>query len=224
MEYESSSLRELVKGIPITHVYVAVFVFLTIWFYNFLEFHFIHDVLFTFFRGSRISLTFNPASEIYHGVVANCRLLHSRVSFIHDVLFTFFRGSRISLTFNPASEIYHGVVANCRLLHSRYMATPWLASPHVQTTFLNFHGRAPAVEYTRQIFHASDGGTFALDWLKSSDVLGDSTYEDDHTPIVIVIPGLTSDSSAAVLGQLIDPIQKSTSLFLKVLDRLLNRS
>ncbi|PWA86422.1 hypothetical protein CTI12_AA044050 [Artemisia annua] len=161
MEYESSSLRELVKGIPITHVYVAVLVFVTIWFYNFLEFH-----------------------------------------FIHDVVFTLFRGSPISLTFNPASEIYHGVVANCRLLHSRYMATPWLASPHVQTTFLNFHGRAPAVEYTRQIFHASDGGTFALDWLKSSDVLGDSTYEDDHTPIVIVIPGLTSDSSAAYIKHL----------------------
>lgn len=162
MEYESSSsLRELIKGIPITHVYVAVLVFVSIWFYNFLEFH-----------------------------------------FIHDVVFTLFRGSPISLTYNPASEIYHGVAANCRLLHSRYMATPWLASPHVQTTFLNFHGRAPAVEYTRQIFHASDGGTFALDWLKSSDVLGDSTYEDDHSPIVIVIPGLTSDSSAAYIKHL----------------------
>lgn len=29
-------------------------------------------------------------------------------------------------------------------------------------------------------------------------VLRDSTYEDDKTPIVIVIPGLTSDSSSAV--------------------------
>ncbi|KAD6119377.1 hypothetical protein E3N88_10648 [Mikania micrantha] len=121
--------------------------------------------------------------------------------FIHDA-FTLFRGSPVSLTYNSASEVYHGVASKCRLLHGRYMATPWLSSPHVQTTFLNFHGRPPAVEYRRKLFHASDGGTFALDWLKSCDVLGDSTYVDDKTPIVIVIPGLTSDSSSAYLKHL----------------------
>lgn len=128
--------------------------------------------------------------------------------FVEDV-FTLFRGSPVSLTYNSASDIYQGVVSKCHLLHGRYMATPWLSSPHIQTAFLNFFGRPPAVNYKRQLFHASDGGTFALDWLRSSDVLGDPTYEDDDaslthdkTPIVVVIPGLTSDSSSAYLKHL----------------------
>lgn len=33
------------------------------------------------------------------------------------------------------------------LLLLRYMATPWLSSPHVQTMFLNFHGRPPDTRY-----------------------------------------------------------------------------
>ncbi|XP_076897372.1 uncharacterized protein LOC143550643 [Bidens hawaiensis] len=147
-------------SIPIHHYAAAVFLFLVIFIYNFLEFHFLHDA------------------------------------------FTLFRGSPVSLTYDSASLVYHGVVSNCRLLHARYMATPWLSSPHIQTAFLNFHGKPPLVDYTRKLFHASDGGTFAMDWLKSCDVLGDSTYEDDKTPIVIVIPGLTSDSSSAYLKHL----------------------
>ncbi|MFS7895507.1 hypothetical protein Hanom_Chr00s002950g01707261 [Helianthus anomalus] len=91
---------------------------------------------------------------------------------------TLFRGSPVSLTYNSASEIYHGVASKCRLLHGRYMPTPWLSSPHIQTAFLNFHGRPPLVDYTRKLFHASDGGTFALDWLKSSD--GNSSLHAAH--------------------------------------------
>jgi hypothetical protein len=29
------------------------------------------------------------------------------------------------------------------------VATPWLASPHIQTCFLNFHGLPPVFTYTR---------------------------------------------------------------------------
>ncbi|KAL4563675.1 hypothetical protein LXL04_019564 [Taraxacum kok-saghyz] len=88
--------------------------------------------------------------------------------FISDVL-TLFRGSLVSLTYNSASEIYHGVASKRRIFHGRYMSTPWLSSPLIQTTFLNFHGRPPVVNYRRKLWHASDGGTFALDWLKTSD-------------------------------------------------------
>lgn len=152
---------EGLRSIPIIHYEIGLLCFVMVFIYNFLEFH-----------------------------------------FLQDLVLTCFRGSPVSLTYNSASEIYHGVVSNCSLLQGRYLATPWLSSPHVQTAFLNFHGRPPAIDYTRELFHASDGGTFALDWLKPSDVLGDSTYEDDKTPIVIVIPGLTSDSSSAYLKHL----------------------
>ncbi|KAI3671710.1 hypothetical protein L1987_52143 [Smallanthus sonchifolius] len=163
-----------------------------------------------------LALTLEGFTFIHYGIAFLCFLIiflyrFLEFHFLNDA-FTLFRGSPVTLTYNSASEIYHGVASNCRLLHGRYMATPWLSSPHVQTAFLNFNGRPPAVDYTRKLFHASDGGTFAMDWLKSCDdfptsgivvtVLGDSTYEDDITPIVIVIPGLTSDSSSAYLKHL----------------------
>ncbi|XP_034197201.1 embryogenesis-associated protein EMB8 isoform X2 [Prunus dulcis] len=122
--------------------------------------------------------------------------------FLQD-LFNGFRGSPIGLTYNPSSPIYHGVVSKCRILHARYLATPWLSSPHFQTVFLSFFGRPPAFSYRRKLFNLSDGGTVALDWLLSSDVSGDvfstnnAIPKGDTTPIVLVIPGLTSDSDAA---------------------------
>ncbi|KAH7860024.1 hypothetical protein Vadar_008259 [Vaccinium darrowii] len=126
---------------------------------------------------------------------------------VEDLL-TGFRGSPVSLTYNSCSEIYEGVASKCKILHGRYLATPWLSSPHMQTTFLNFFGRPPAFTYRRQLFHASDGGTIALDWLLKTDVSGDDIYQnssmskDDTTPIMVVIPGLTSDSASAYLKHL----------------------
>ncbi|XP_047962700.1 embryogenesis-associated protein EMB8-like isoform X2 [Salvia hispanica] len=128
--------------------------------------------------------------------------------FFHDFL-TGFRGAPISLTYNSSSEIYHGVVSKCPTLHGRYLATPWLSSPHIQTSFLNFFGRPPVFTYRRQMFHASDGGTFALDWLLHSDVSGVAVQndnvlaKDDATPIVIIIPGLTSDSASPYMKHIV---------------------
>uniref|UniRef100_A0A7C9D8Z7 Alcohol O-acetyltransferase n=1 Tax=Opuntia streptacantha TaxID=393608 RepID=A0A7C9D8Z7_OPUST len=127
---------------------------------------------------------------------------------IEDIL-TGFRGQPVKLTFNSESKIYEGVVSKCRILHGRYLATPWLASPHIQTTFLNFFGNPPHFSYRRQMFHTSDGGTIALDWLMSSDVKGHAAYventivKDDRTPIVLVVPGLTSDSNSPYLKHLV---------------------
>ncbi|GMN51955.1 hypothetical protein TIFTF001_021101 [Ficus carica] len=89
------------------------------------------------------------------------------------------------------------------LKRRRYLATPWLSSPHIQTVFLNFFGRPPVFSYKRKIFHTSDGGTIALDWLTKFDVVDGGFHmnnvisRDDTTPIMVVIPGLTSDSESA---------------------------
>ncbi|CAA0265804.1 unnamed protein product [Arabidopsis thaliana] len=152
--------------IPIRHYLIALFVLCTIFFYNFVEFHFLGDAILRYFR------------------------------------------CRVNLIYNPDSPLYHGVVSRCRILHGRYVATPWLASPHIQTCFLNFHGLPPVFTYTRQLFLTSDGGTIALDWLTNSDVLDGSLHnkseitKEDTTPIAVVIPGLTSDSSSAYLKHL----------------------
>ncbi|XVF68242.1 hypothetical protein PTKIN_Ptkin10aG0189300 [Pterospermum kingtungense] len=124
--------------------------------------------------------------------------------FLHDFL-TLFRGDPVSLTYNSCSELYQSVAAKCKILHGRYLVTPWLSSPHLQIACLSFFGKAPPVTYKRRLFRAFDGGTIALDWLTYHDVVeGTSGMIDssnglkgDKTPIVIVIPGLTSDSTAA---------------------------
>ncbi|KAM0863077.1 hypothetical protein ACQ4PT_044840 [Festuca glaucescens] len=121
-----------------------------------------------------------------------------------------FRGGRVALTFHPDSLVYHRVASKCRSLHGRYLATPWLASPHLQTLFLGFGARSPSFTYRRQLYTVRDGGTIALDWLLASDCevpddgSSDGTVpDDDSTPIVIVVPGLTSDSTAAYVKHLV---------------------
>lgn len=126
------------------------------------------------------------------------------IHFLGD-LFTGFTGQPVSLIFNSCSDVYQEVVSKCPILHGRYLSTPWLSSPHLQTFFLSFFGQPPMFNYRRQLFHLSDGGTMALDWLMNSDVskasfqVTDAITKDDRTPIVIVIPGLTSDSASAYI-------------------------
>ncbi|XP_039045057.1 embryogenesis-associated protein EMB8-like [Hibiscus syriacus] len=72
-------------------------------------------------------------------------------------------------------------------------------------SLFEFSRRPPPVTYRRRLFRAFDSGTIALDWLTYLDVVegpsgiidGSAVRKGDKTPIVIVIPGLTSDSTAA---------------------------
>ncbi|CAM0955376.1 unnamed protein product [Alopecurus aequalis] len=121
-----------------------------------------------------------------------------------------FRGGRVALTFHPDSHVYHRVASKCRSLHGRYLATPWLASPHLQTLFLGFWARPPPFTYRRQVYTVRDGGTIALDWLLASDTeaavdgsCNETISHDDSTPIVIVVPGLTSDSTATYVKHMV---------------------
>lgn len=152
-----------------------------------------------------------PIWQYITGLLLFCTtLLYNFLEFhFFQDLFTGFRGGPVSLTFNPSSEIYHAVVSKCKTLHGRYLATTWLSNPHFQTSFVNFFGRPPVFSYRRQMFHASDGGTFALDWLMHSDVSGVDARnnhvisEDDATPIIVMIPGLTSDSASPYMKHLV---------------------
>ncbi|XP_039014858.1 embryogenesis-associated protein EMB8-like isoform X2 [Hibiscus syriacus] len=154
--------------IPVSHYFLAAFFVFLVFLYNFLEIHFLHDLL------------------------------------------TLFRGDPVTLTYNSSSDLGRSVAAKCKIFQQRYLVTPWLSSPHIQTAFLTFHGRPPPVTYRRHLFRAFDGGTIALDWLTYSDVLegasgvidGSTARKDGKTPIVIVIPGLTSDSTDAYVMHL----------------------
>ncbi|XVF45902.1 hypothetical protein PTKIN_Ptkin02bG0245400 [Pterospermum kingtungense] len=165
-----------------------------------------YDLLFQAFSLIPISHYLLAAFFVFLTFLYNFLEIH----FLHD-LFTRFRGGPIKLTYNSCSDLCQSVVAKCKILHGRYVVTPWLSSPHLQTAFLSVFGRAPPVTYRRHLFRALDGGTIALDWLNFSDVAeeGTSTMIDsstsikgDKTPIVIVIPGLTSDSASAYVKHL----------------------
>ncbi|KAL2612401.1 hypothetical protein R1flu_024093 [Riccia fluitans] len=112
------------------------------------------------------------------------------------------RGDVVHLIYSPKSKIAAELLPQCQTLNKRYCVTPWLASPHVQTLFLHFFGRSPRVDYQRQLYITPDGGTIALDWVHPSSVIdngngGDTRHSaaSDETPTVVIVPGLTSDSS-----------------------------
>lgn len=80
--YESSLnpyclLFQGISLIPLWHYFIASLIFIVLFLYNFIEFHFFEDLL-TGFRGSPVSLTFNPRSHIYDAVVSKCSILHAR--------------------------------------------------------------------------------------------------------------------------------------------------
>ncbi|KVH88550.1 putative AB-hydrolase YheT [Cynara cardunculus var. scolymus] len=116
---------------------------------------------------------------------------------VQDLL-TGFRGQRVDLTFNSCSELYREVVSKCTLLHGRYMSTPWLSSPHLQTTFLRFFGRPPVFNY-RRLFLVKTARLISCEVkrvsimhsvMEKEDIASDETHQDANMPIVIYIKHL----------------------------------
>ncbi|BBN17002.1 uncharacterized protein MPTK1_7g11160 [Marchantia polymorpha subsp. ruderalis] len=121
--------------------------------------------------------------------------------FIGDAL-NGWRGDVVHLIHSPRSNVVCQLLSKCETLNKRYCPTPWLASPHLQTLFLHFFGRSPRINYEREMYITPDGGTIALDWVHPSSGPKDGNGEDtrqgstsDETPTVVIVPGLTSDSS-----------------------------
>lgn len=58
-------------------IVLLLFLAFLVFFYNFLEIHFLADLL-TAFRGDSVSLTYNTSSQLYKSVASKCRILHGR--------------------------------------------------------------------------------------------------------------------------------------------------
>lgn len=67
-------------AVPPAHYLVALLVFVVAFLYDFLEFHFLRDLV-RGLRGDAVVLTYGSPCELYHDVVSKCRILHGRCDF-----------------------------------------------------------------------------------------------------------------------------------------------
>ncbi|CAI7801225.1 unnamed protein product [Closterium sp. NIES-53] len=73
-----------------------------------------------------------------------------------------FVGDRVKVVHHAGSNVARAVFARMRIPH--FWPTPWLCSPHLQTTFVHFCAPTPHVPYIRHVVRTPDGGTLGLDW------------------------------------------------------------
>lgn len=66
--------------IPLSHYFLFIFLIFIIFLYNFLEIHFLRDLV-TGFRGDPVHLTYSASSKLYQSLAANCHVLHGRSNF-----------------------------------------------------------------------------------------------------------------------------------------------
>lgn len=141
--------------VPWTRYVLAALALAAALLYRFLELHFLGDLL-RGLRGGRVSLTFHPDSQVYHRVASKCRSLHGRCAGMRGMLICYHDSRDIRLLCLPLPEkvcfmIFCLPFPNVAL--RRYLATPWLASPHLQTLFLSISGRPPSFTYGRLELH-----------------------------------------------------------------------
>ena len=121
--------------VPPAHYAVAALVLASAFLYRFLELHLLGDLL-RGLRGGRVALTFHPDSHVYHRVASKCRSLHGRWGDRHF----------LALWISSSLFLRNSIAKFCA---RRYLATLWLASPHLQTLFLGFWARPPSFTYRR---------------------------------------------------------------------------
>eukprot|EP00850_Spirogloea_muscicola_P003263 SM000013S26432 [mRNA] locus=s13:381294:386850:- [translate_table: standard] len=113
-----------------------------------------------------------------------------------------FVGDSVSLVYHPDSHVAKAVLPHCSELYKKIWLTPWLCSPHFQTAFLHFAVHAPSIDYRRELLKTPDGGTLALDWADPPAGGKEGLHAgSDRTPVVVLVPGLTSDSQSGYILQ-----------------------
>ncbi|KAL7045980.1 hypothetical protein ACKWTF_002420 [Chironomus riparius] len=83
-------------------------------------------------------------------------------------------------------------------IQAKYWPTFWCIESRAQTIFASFLRSKvlPNINYNREIFVLNDGGQVALDWLKTN-------CDNENTPTVIILPGLTGESQAEYIKCLV---------------------
>lgn len=115
-------------------------------------------------------------------------------------------GDPVQLFFHPDSPLAQKVLS--KLTFGRFWPCPWLLSAHLQTMFLHFFTSAPDVGYRRKLYITPDGGTIALDWAEPVEEQGAESARDGTTPIVVVVPGLTSDSKSGYILHAVEAVKR----------------
>lgn len=115
-------------------------------------------------------------------------------------------GDQMKLLYHPESSLAQRVLSKLNM--ERFWPTPWLCSAHLQTMFLHFFVSVPNVAYRRELLSTPDGGTIALDWAHPGEDQDGVKAGQATTPIVFLVPGLTSDSRSRYILHAVEAIVK----------------
>ncbi|XP_071944023.1 protein ABHD15-like [Antedon mediterranea] len=94
--------------------------------------------------------------------------------------------------FYQESSLMKFVRRKCTLLKSPYKPTLWAMNRHVQTALTLLLPTNEEMNYNRQYLQMGDGGLVALDWVLPIHKFSDKL--NAKTPLVIILPGLPSNS------------------------------
>lgn len=91
--------------------------------------------------------------------------------------------------FNSENPFNNKIESNIEEFKSKYYKTPYFFSRCVSMFYGNIVDNLD-LSYNREIIHDKKGENFALDWVDSQ-----KNNKNTKQPIVIVVPGITGDSS-----------------------------
>ncbi|XP_065218687.1 phospholipase ABHD3 [Planococcus citri] len=82
--------------------------------------------------------------------------------------------------------------SNVPVVKEKFWPTVWCFESRLQTVLGSVFRGFPEIPYNREILQLKDGGEVALDWLHPAN-------DDENTPVIVVLPGLTGSSSSSYI-------------------------
>ena len=114
-----------------------------------------------------------------------------------SLLYYYFTSSKPKLIYKK-TEKNKKILESCEKLQKVYYPPFYLLNAHLHTILAStlFRSTNPNLVYEREILKDEEGGTVALDWIKSTNKL------PLDAPILIVYPGVTGSSKGSYVHQI----------------------
>jgi predicted alpha/beta-fold hydrolase len=112
------------------------------------------------------------------------------------ILYYYFTLNKPKLTFQKTEE-NEKILKSCERLQNIYYPPFYLLNPHLHTVLadLVFRSHEKEIIFEREILKDEEGGSIALDWIKSDEI-------STNSPVLIVYPGVTGSSAGNYVQQI----------------------